>query len=141
MGRTSEAYKQKKKFCIAIIDIDDFKEINDTYGHSIGDFVLRKIGEILGQYTNNFIIPGRIGGEEFLVIFPDKTLQESKYILEEIRKKIKKINYGSYKNVTFSAGIIDVEDYKKDKILSKIDTLLYLAKNKGKDKIIDEKFI
>ncbi|MDN5304177.1 MAG: hypothetical protein PWP46_1059 [Fusobacteriaceae bacterium] len=141
LGELQRLINKKSKFCIAIIDIDDFKQINDIYGHAIGDYVLKKLGEVLGQYTDEFIIPGRIGGEEFLIIFPDKNLEESKYILEDIRLKVKKINYGNYKSVTFSAGIIDVMDYEKDKILSKIDTLLYLAKNKGKDKIIDESLI
>ena len=126
------------------MDIDDFKLINDKYGHQIGDEVLKKFTRIIENNLRPYDILGRYGGEEFIIILNNSDIEESKTILERIlynvRNKTFTIN-GNYLRLTFSGGISSSKEIEKDRII--IDELveiaderMYRAKNSGKDKII-----
>ncbi|BCD60843.1 hypothetical protein NitYY0814_C1629 [Nitratiruptor sp. YY08-14] len=124
--------RQKKPVSIAILDLDHFKQINDTYGHSIGDEVLRHFGTILQNSlrTGDFVV--RYGGEEFVIFFGNCSKEEAKKIIEErIRKKVHEdcIVTDDGKNVhyNFSCGICDSETELKE-LIKKADEKLYLAK-------------
>ncbi len=131
-----------KPFNVAILDIDFFKKVNDTYGHASGDIVLQDLAAILRTYSNNNIIVGRWGGEEFVIIgsydiryndFVDllKRLKtkvgKNKFVLEN-KKKI---------NITISIGSAQIFDFKTlQEAVSIADNNLYKAKHSGRNKVI-----
>lgn len=122
-------------FSIAIFDADDFKEINDTYGHSFGDTVLKNIAKALQSSIRNGDMVYRIGGEEFIVIFPSTSLEESKTVIEKIRKKIDiSLNTENKVKITLSIGLTEISGHdSKDSIFKKIDEFLYVSKESGKN--------
>lgn len=124
-------------FSIAIFDADDFKEINDTYGHSFGDGVLKAITKTLRCSIRNDDMLFRIGGEEFIVIFPNTTLIESKTVIEKIRIIINEsLTYQDKANVTLSIGLTEIKDQdNKDSIFKRIDNFLYVSKGNGKNQV------
>lgn len=128
---------------IAIIDMDDFKKINDTYGHGVGDLVLISFCEIVNSFIDENILFGRIGGEEFCLTFYNKEFDEVNAICEAIRNKTLQtvINVNGDKiKFTISMGISSKigSDDIIDKILQRADLLLYEAKKSGKNRVIRE---
>jgi len=126
-------------FSIAIFDADDFKKVNDIYGHSFGDIVLKDIAKALQSSIRKGDMPFRIGGEEFIVIFPNTTLAKSKTVVEKIRKKIdKNLNVEGIK-ITLSIGLTEISgDDSKDSIFKKIDKFLYISKKSGKNQVTSD---
>ena len=131
-------YKQQNRpLAIAILDIDHFKRINDNWSHIIGDKVICTIAELLknGCQENQHI--ARWGGEEFTIVFADKTAGEAKIICEALRESIAQHDFsaiGEGLSVTASFGLSDstnVGDY--DRLLSRADQALYKAKNSGRN--------
>ena len=109
-------------------DIDDFKKVNDEYGHQKGDRVLKKVSKIIKNTIRNVDIAGRYGGEEFLMIFPNTTYKKAENACQRIRKKIQKESM-----VTISIGIAGISDETTKEIVKKVDDCLYKAKSKGKN--------
>jgi len=134
------SFKRKKfDLSIAMIDIDDFKLINDHFGHIVGDKVLKIFSNILVEKMreNDFI--GRYGGEEFLIIMPGTKCQEAKLALERALEEVRNYNWkelGILKPITFSGGIC-CNYYKKSltEFINDADKALYLAKKRGKNRI------
>lgn len=130
-------------FIAVICDLDDFKNINDTYGHQQGDVVLREFGMILKRLLSQDIFVGRYGGEEFVMFFKNKTLKYVKEQLTIIRKQIQ-INIDLWNdkyNIKFSSGIAVMRDSNLKKAITEGDMALYFVKNNGKnaDAIYDVK--
>lgn len=123
---------------LAILDIDDFKKINDTFGHSVGDIILKRIASKIKTMVTAEDITARYGGEEFAVILTNKTMRQSLRLLESIRKTIQdEMHVELNKNVTVSIGVH--EYYKgeaKEEAFNKADKALYKAKRKGKNMIV-----
>lgn len=121
---------------IVMMDIDNFKKINDKYGHVIGDEVLVKVSAVLNEFSDENCCIGRYGGEEFIIIFNDKNKSEVERISEEIRKSIELISY-DFDNFTTTASF----GYKMWSgeavvdLIKKADDNMYLAKAKGKNRI------
>ena len=147
--RLTEEFERVKnnKFplSIAIIDIDHFKKVNDTYGHLAGDTFLRQIAVILRRRFRVTDIISRYGGEEFAVLMPHTPLHESFMILEEVRKIIEKEKFfmpvESYHPIqikkTVSIGLTEFSDEKNiDEFIRKADDALYKAKNSGRNKVV-----
>jgi diguanylate cyclase (GGDEF)-like protein len=130
---------------VAIIDIDDFKKINDKYGHAIGDEVLITFCEIVNNILDNNTIFARIGGEEFCLTFYDKEENEVNTICEIIRENCaRNILIEDNQIITFTISIglsskISSND-SIDSILHKADESLYEAKNTGKNRLIRNRF-
>ena len=124
---------------VAMIDVDDFKLINDMFGHLVGDEVLIRISETIMKSIREADSFGRYGGEEFLVHFKDASLDEEIEVSERIRENIMNLewDYPEFKT-TISVGISMFRDSKLDDILSYADRLLYHAKTKGKNQIVTE---
>lgn len=132
----------KKDYSIAILDIDFFKVVNDTYGHKSGDMVLKEIGNILESYISNDITVGRWGGEEFLIIANSKVkYNDFINVLESIRIEISNTKF-IIKNkkkidVTVSIGSKYIKDKETiENSVSKADKNLYKAKETGRNKVI-----
>ena len=123
-------------FGFAILDIDHFKNVNDTYGHQIGDSVLKKIASILKTNLRRTDFVGRFGGEEFVIICPESNIENTAELMERFRLIIEKYNFGEVKNNTASFGItIFKKGDNLDSIIKRADEALYEAKNSGRNRI------
>lgn len=146
MRRLIEEFERSKRhnipLSVSMIDIDDFKKINDTYGHQCGDLVLKTLAEIISQNIriSDFVI--RYGGEEFLVVTPGASSLNAAKVMERLRDLVStyKIQYGSHElHFTFSAGVAayPAEDIQHPSdLIKKADTALYQAKKAGKNRVI-----
>lgn len=137
----SRSARHSHSFCILLIDLDDFKDINDSYGHLIGDEVLRLIADRLRQKIRKGDIPTRIGGDEFAVILPETPLRGAQKVAETIRESIREAQYeassGDAFQITLSIGIVS---YPQDAencadLLAGADIALYQAKGFGKNSV------
>ncbi|MGL4107383.1 GGDEF domain-containing protein [Clostridium sp. LP20] len=127
--------EDKEKFSVCIIDIDNFKKINDTYGHNFGDEVLFKTVDVIKDDIQDDGIIGRFGGEEFILIFKDTV--ELKDIPKRIKDCLKNIKLSiEGVNVTVSGGAKRYNGEEITPLISEIDSLLYKAKSEGKDRIL-----
>ncbi len=135
------AEREGLSLSIAIFDIDYFKRINDTYGHDVGDTVLKKFAEVLEKEAENYYIVGRIGGEEFSVILPQTSIEDASKYAEKVRRKIENTEVQEIhpSRITVSGGISSTETlktYDKKKLLIDADTKLYKAKKSGRNRIV-----
>ena len=136
----SIAGRSNTPLALAMIDLDNFKHVNDTYGHPVGDQVLRTLSLLLRQRLRRSDVVGRYGGEEFVVIFPGTTAATANKVLEKIRQAFFKIQQFSDKgdfSVSFSAGIADLTlTQDSDELFDSADTALYKAKHGEKNCIV-----
>ncbi len=134
-----EEYKNKSKsFAVALIDIDKFKNINDTYGHNMGDIAIKEVAIILNKYVDKDALISRMGGEEFCMFIYDKKEEEVKKLLEQIRVGFEKneIQVGDLKlEFTVSIGCSLEYGESLDEMIQKADIGLYDAKNSGRNKV------
>lgn len=118
---------------LAIIDIDNFKLINDKYGHLEGDTVIKTIAQIIKDSTRKSDIVSRWGGEEFVILAHNSDLHNTELLAQKIRKNIES-HTGFPSQVTISAGVSEaIDNDNKDSLLNRADTALYRAKNDGKN--------
>ena len=133
--------RDKNALVIAMLDIDDFKHVNDTYGHGIGDIAIQTIAKVFNETIRTSDISIRFGGEEFIIIFPDTNINNSKIICEKLRKNIKnsviKVDENKEFSLTVSIGLsqINTDDENEDKALYKVDKALYKSKKQGKNQV------
>ena len=132
--------KKRDDFTVLILDIDLFKNINDTYGHAGGDEVLKKFSKTLDSFFTEPNIVGRIGGEEFLAVILDKQTKNISELCEQLRQKIKAniVEYNGNKiKITASGGTAQTtESRNASDLVNKADERLYEAKKSGRDKIV-----
>ncbi|MFA5576641.1 MAG: diguanylate cyclase [Tissierellaceae bacterium] len=140
-----EQYKREKgDFVVAILDLDHFKNVNDTYGHQAGDYVLREFSEILMSSIRTYDTLGRYGGEEFIILFHDSDKNKALEIIERILESVRayKFKYGDKEiNITFSCGISNAFEFTNEDITVKdlidlADSRLYKAKDRGRNMIV-----
>lgn len=124
----------KAPLTIALFDIDDFKKVNDTKGHMVGDEVLRDVAKIMSQSVRGNDIVGRYGGEEFMMILPHTDLEVAYQVCERIRQKIESHPFSHELVVTISGGIGPYEGEDYVEFIAKVDKKLYEAKKSGKNK-------
>ncbi len=123
---------------LAIVDIDDFKSINDTFGHHLGDTVLQGIASLLRDRISSDDVATRYGGEEFALILTGKTPEQSRLLLDEIRESLAGMDYAvlNHRKVTVSIGMADFkEGMTKDELFRSADEYLYKAKHMGKNRV------
>jgi diguanylate cyclase (GGDEF)-like protein len=140
-----QAYKSKEPCAVAMIDIDNFKRINDSYGHDVGDMVLRRLSKVLHDGLKGHDIVARYGGEEFCVLLRDTRAEDAKVVFENLRKKVEKevvhivgIPYGVDVTFTISIGLNTELQYSLEKMLIEADFLLYEAKKMGKNRVVSK---
>ena len=126
------------KLHIAMLDIDDFKVVNDKYGHPFGDTVLQRFAKILKKTESEGTTACRYGGEEFLLLIPKKDKAEALHIVEKIIEATwAQIQIGENGFVTASAGFITcAENMSYDELLQEVDKRLYAAKAAGKNRVV-----
>ena len=122
--------------CIALIDIDDFKSINDQYGHAAGDEALINIANIFKRDTRNIDIVTRWGGDEFAILFPDTKLERGISIANRLKEDVLKCN--RCHRATISVGVVMVDDqWDKNRVLVEVDKMLFKAKQ-VKNRVVAE---
>jgi len=132
-----------ENLCLVLADIDNFKNINDTYGHLVGDDVLRIISEQLSQTLRKIDVVGRWGGEEFVMLLPETTASQALIIVERIRKNIAAISFpisttsGAF-TTTISFGICELPVKNKtiENFIEGADKALYQAKSNGRNQSV-----
>ncbi|UZE96262.1 sensor domain-containing diguanylate cyclase [Alkalimarinus alittae] len=125
-------------FGVILIDLDYFKQINDTYGHQVGDQVLIEVSKLLKQHCRNVDTVARWGGEEFLIITPETNLEGLKVIAENLRENIESYSFPQAVTVTASLGIsIFRKGDSVERLISRVDKALYKAKDKGRNTVIE----
>jgi len=136
----SRARRYKNIFSLIMMDVDNFKHINDIYGHLAGDHVLKRVASIIKENIRGIDIPARYGGDEFTVIFPHTDLENVRNIADRIRKLTaeKEMIYGKKKiSVTVSIGLMQYKpDLSLTELIKQVDEALYKAKFKGRNRIV-----
>ncbi len=135
-NEVKKAGRYGRKLSLAMFDIDDFKKINDTHGHQVGDAVLVKIAQAIKKTVREIDIVGRYGGEEFLIILPETGLDSAYSLAERIRAGIEKLNHGlDGRVITISGGVAELGKENSYELVGKADGLLYRAKKAGKNRV------
>jgi len=130
------AFRNNKLLSLAICDIDYFKIINDTYGHLVGDEVLKTLAEILTKHLRKNDIVARWGGEEFIIAMQTNTIEEAEKIIEKLREGIEIYLFKDAEKITCSFGLTLVKkDETEDTTFLRADNALYNAKNKGRNRV------
>ncbi|MDR2075882.1 MAG: GGDEF domain-containing protein [Desulfovibrio sp.] len=137
------AIRSQNELCLMLLDLDNFKGINDTYGHLHGDIVLQRLGEVLSRSVRSYDLAARIGGEEFALIFPATSCWTGIMLGDRILKTFSREIFHAGKrtfSITFSAGISSLAllegAVSAKKLLAEADAALYAAKNRGKNRIL-----
>ncbi|WP_320170235.1 GGDEF domain-containing protein [Maridesulfovibrio sp.] len=139
---TRRAARTKQNLSLLLLDIDDFKSINDRYGHPTGDQVICRVAEICDRLSRDIDVVARIGGEEFSILLVGSNLEQAGNVAERIRTQIAKtVMHGPDKmpfNCTASIGIaeFDTIDKTENSLLSRADAALYKAKRTGRNKVM-----
>ncbi|WP_293199884.1 diguanylate cyclase [Paenibacillus sp.] len=137
------AKQSQQKLSLLAIDIDRFKKVNDTYGHSAGDAVLKQLGQLLVQHGRSTDLVSRNGGEEFAILLLDCGYHQSMAIAESVRKAVARFLFtlpdGQTLKLTISIGVAVYPDHSDDHddndLLEQADRALYEAKNTGRNKV------
>ncbi len=124
-------------FSVILFDIDDFKQINDTYGHHIGDDVLKQVAELIRSQIRKTDRLFRIGGEEFIILLPDTSLTQAAETAEKIRHSAAtSLKTPENKPVTLSIGVTEVSPHDdEDSLYRRVDSLMYKSKKTGKNTV------
>lgn len=137
----SLAVRHSRNLCYLILDLDKFKEVNDTHGHLTGDNVIKSLAGLLRRSFRRSDVLGRYGGEEFVVIMPETSAEDAAIVLDRVRQEFSEISHRSELGheaffTTFSAGISCYPDFTdSNELQTRADLALYEAKNTGRNKI------
>jgi len=140
----NRSLRQGSPMSILLLDIDHFKRVNDSYGHSAGDTVLKNVGQVLRESCRVYDVPGRYGGEEFCVVLPGTRVGNTTHVAERIRRRLAGTEQpvgASSITVTASIGIAGVDCVPEDGVVSastlveRADRALYSAKNRGRNRV------
>lgn len=133
------AERHGTQWCVALIDLDHFKQVNDRYGHPTGDAVLKGFADLARQHLRAVDQVGRWGGEEFLVMFPQTRLNEAHASLERLRKALNAWRLPDHPSLqmSFSAGLVQAEpDDTLDQLVERADKTMYQAKASGRNRSV-----
>jgi len=126
-------------FALIMFDIDHFKNVNDNYGHDVGDFVLKELATVVSERLRKSDTFSRWGGEEFMILASEMDIDRAKVLAESIRSVIEENDFSPVPKVTCSFGVITCNDAAKceiDNLTQQVDKALYKAKNTGRNKVV-----
>ncbi|SIP87079.1 GGDEF domain-containing protein [Solilutibacter tolerans] len=123
-------------YCVALADVDRFKQVNDEYGHAIGDDILCAVADVIRSNIRRGDYAGRLGGEEFVVLWPSTNLEQAREIAERIRHGVERLKLDA--PVTISIGLIegDAAEESRRESLERADRTLYEAKRVGRNRVV-----
>jgi len=132
--------KEGEKYSVAILDIDNFKDFNDQYGHQAGDEVLRQLSEVLKSEIREDDIVARYGGEEFVIYFNVVDQRVLSRVINRLMEKIRGLEIdfeGEKLTITVSIGVTvnQAGEYSAERLIKQADTALYIAKGTGRDMV------
>lgn len=138
------ALRQNLPLCAIMLDIDFFKNVNDTYGHAVGDIVLKEVAKTIGKQLRESDIPCRYGGEEFAILLPFTKIEEAHRVAQRLRSAVEqqqidvsKICDKDFVSVTISVGVSEFEkENSGEELYIKADKALYSAKTHGRNKVV-----
>ena len=121
-----------------MVDADHFKKINDQYGHTIGDKVLKRMAAVLKNMVDNSGMVARFGGEEFTVLLPNTDVENAQKMAEILREHIEKTEMadGLYITASFGVAMYSADDDHYEQVLNRADAALYKAKETGRNKVV-----
>lgn len=134
------ARRNQSHLCVAMIDVDHFKQVNDRFGHTFGDRVLKNLSRIMVQRLRKIDVVCRYGGEEFLAILPDTGSVQAEKVLDDIRARFEQFSHGVEEGdlgISFSCGIANYPDFRNAAaLIDAADTCLYRAKADGRGRTV-----
>jgi diguanylate cyclase (GGDEF)-like protein/PAS domain S-box-containing protein len=136
------AQRQRTSLCIVMMDLDHFKDFNDSFGHGIGDALLREFGQLLREHLRKSDIACRYGGEEFVLILPDSSLEDTRRRVEQIQMLLQDLRVRSGEEllapITLSAGVVAAHNYgfAAGDLIRAADEALYAAKQAGRNCVV-----
>lgn len=138
----AQAQRQGAPFTAVFIDLDRFKEVNDTLGHDIGDALLASVARVIREQVRASDISGRLGGDEFALLLPNMNAQAASIYVESLRKRLLAAMKEKGWPVTFSIGVASygVAPHDFDLLIKQADALMYEAKRRGRDRIEQQEF-
>ena len=132
----SRAHRYSNPLSLIIYDIDLFKNVNDTYGHDVGDEVLKVLSKIIKKNLRDIDAIGRYGGEEFLIVLPNTKLNDAKLFANRIRKQTETYSFNTVGSITISLGLVELKAHEtSDTLFKRADELLYVSKNNGRNQV------
>ncbi len=136
----ARADRRKTPLCIALLDLDDFKRLNDTYGHLAGDEVLIHLVRVIKETLRTMDVIARFGGEEFLILLPETTLESAMQTVTRLQRELtKRIFMHRHERllITFSAGVaLRQSGEEQTAVIKRADDALYKAKHAGKNRVV-----
>ncbi len=136
----ARADRQGSLLCLAILDIDDFKQINDTHGHQTGDDALKYLARMVDETIRPTDIVARFGGEEFVILLPETGMDEAVAVMTRLQRNLTKkffLHNNERLLMTFSAGVAQrIPGEIQDAVVSRADKALYIAKQTGKNRVL-----
>jgi diguanylate cyclase (GGDEF)-like protein len=131
----ARSVRKQAPFSLVMLDIDHFKNVNDTYGHRRGDYALKTLAEVVLKSKRNADVLARIGGEEFVILLPDTALSDAGRIAERVRKSVEDFHFEEIGKLTVSLGVTEFTPAdNQESILKRVDSALYLAKGNGRNR-------
>jgi diguanylate cyclase (GGDEF)-like protein len=140
--REIERYKRyHSPLSLIMLDLDHFKKVNDQYGHQVGDYVLQELAKIFANSLRKMDIPGRLGGEEFVILLPETNIDQGMLVAERIRKTVEAKNFiveDHSIHITASMGLVSMRDdvTSLQMLISLADKIMYKAKAAGRNKVL-----
>ncbi|MDT7517104.1 GGDEF domain-containing protein [Rhodoferax mekongensis] len=132
--------RHKSKLCLAILDVDFFKKVNDTYGHDTGDEVLKLLAKLLQESARTSDLVARYGGEEFIILMPGCDIKGAQEVCERIRALVEQSELKTKSfclKATISVGVAEfTSNMDENKLLALADSALYLAKERGRNQVV-----
>lgn len=137
----ARAEREKYPLCVIMMDLDYFKEVNDTYGHEAGDIVLKTLAETVRRQSRHGDFVCRYGGEEFVLVMPNIGVEKARQRAEELHQTINSLDipYGVFKlTTTISMGVATYPDHgrTKEELMRSADRAMYIAKNTGRNRVV-----
>lgn len=128
---------EKQQYAIILFDVDFFKRVNDTYGHDVGDSVLKYIAQLMMRHIRPNDLCCRFGGEEFIILLPNTTVNFAYELAESMRQEFERTASPTGKPITISAGVTEYpsDDMNAAAVIKKVDQLLYVAKGNGRNRV------
>lgn len=136
-----QAQRYSRVLSMAMVDLDHFKDINDTHGHAVGDAVLQAVGQCLGDVVRSTDVVGRWGGEEFLILMPETALAQTERLGERLRLALAEMPIATRAGtlrMTASIGIAEMKpgDAAVDGLIERADKAMYAAKEQGRNRVV-----